>query len=230
MNKFDDLKPDCKDRIHTAVQLAFSEIPVVGGLVTEIFNEIVTPSLERRRNEWLNDLMEKVVRLEQKVEGFKIESLAENDKFLTCILEATQIALRTHQKMKLECLRNAVINTAIMGAIDDDKINMYLYLIQVFGENHLKLLLFFRNPKQFFENQRITPPSFFSGSPLTLIEIAYPDLKGEKEYLNKIVIDLYQNGLINTKSLSTIMTESEMYASRTTNFGNEFLLFISSNI
>ena len=230
MKKFDDLKPDFKDRAHTAAQLMFSEIPVVGGLVTEIFNEIITPSLERRRNEWLNNLMEKVVQLEKKIEGFTIESLSENDKFLTCTLEATQIALRTHQKMKLECLRNAVINTAIIGAIDDDKINMYLHLVEVFGENHLKLLLFLRNPKQFFQNNGITSPCFLSGSPLTLIEIAYPDLKGEKEYLNKIVMDLYQNGLISIQSLSTTMTESGMYASRTTKFGDEFLLFISTNI
>ena len=155
--------------------------------------------------------MEKVVQLEKKIEGFTIESLSENDKFLTCTLEATQIALRTHQKMKLECLRNAVINTAIIGAIDDDKINMYLHLVEVFGENHLKLLLFLRNPKQFFQNNGITSPCFLSGSPLTLIEIAYPDLKGEKEYLNKIVMDLYQNGLISIQSLSTTMTESGMY-------------------
>lgn len=230
MKKFDDLKPDWKDRVHTGAQLIFSEIPAVGGLVTEVFNEIVTPSLERRRNEWLNDLMEKVVRLEQKVEGFKIDSLAENDQFLTCLLEATQIALRTHQKMKLECLRNAVINTAIMESIDDDKINMYLHLVQVFGQNHLKLLLLLKDPRHFFQNQGITPPSFLSGSPLNLIEIAYPDLKEEKEYLNKIILDLYQNGLINTQSLSTTMTESGMYSSRTTNFGNDFLSFISSNI
>lgn len=230
MENFDDLKPDFKDRGHKAAQLVLNEIPFVGGLLTEILNEIVTPSLERRRNEWLNNLVTNVVQLEQKVEGFKIESLSENDKFITCVLEATQIALRTHQQLKLECLRNAVINAAIMGDIDDDKINIYLHLIQVFGENHLKLLLFLKSPKQFFDNQGITHPSFFSGSPLTLIEIAYPDLKGEKEYLNKIIMDLYQNGLINTQSLSTTMTGSGIYSSRTTNFGNDFLLFVSSNI
>ncbi len=87
MKKFDDLKPDFKDRAHTAAQLMFSEIPVVGGLVTEIFNEIITPSLERRRNEWLNNLMEKVVQLEKKIEGFTIHRFPFWESFYKIVLK-----------------------------------------------------------------------------------------------------------------------------------------------
>lgn len=49
---------------------------------------------------------------------------------------------------------------------------------------------------------------FFYSKIHVLLLQAYPMLNDDKEYMNKLVKNLYSNGLINTESLNITMTES----------------------
>ena len=51
--------------------------------------------------------------------GTDLDSLKRNEKFIDTVLQATQIALRSHQEEKRTALRNAVMNTAIGAAPND---------------------------------------------------------------------------------------------------------------
>ena len=48
--------------------------------------------------------------LEEKVKGLTIDTLQDNDAFITTVMRATQSAIRNHQKEKLEALRNATLH------------------------------------------------------------------------------------------------------------------------
>lgn len=226
MDKYSEIKKDNGDYINTAVKSLIGLVPGVGGLAAEVFSEVITPSLERRREAWLDNLSVMLNELNEKVEEFSIDKLVSNDKFVTCLIEASQLAIKNHQEEKLKSLKNAIVNTVIFD-ISDDKSKMFLNLIDELSCMHISILKFLDNPEEYYIINGIPRKSYYMGSPSTLLLEAYPMLKDDKEYMNKLVKDLYSNGLINIESLNISMTESGMYASRTTKFGKEFINFIS---
>jgi len=74
-----------------------------------------------------------------------LESLGENAAFVTTALQATQIALRTHQEEKLEALRNAVVNSASDRSLDDDTRSIFLTFVDAFTPTHLRILKYFQD-------------------------------------------------------------------------------------
>ncbi|WP_455794277.1 hypothetical protein [Clostridium butyricum] len=226
MDKYSGIKKDGRDYINTGVKSIIGLIPVVGGLASEVFSEVITPSLERRREEWLDNLSTMLNELNEKVENFSIENLISNEKFVTCLIEASQLAIKNHQEEKLKCLKNAIVNTIIFD-ITDDKVKMFLNLVNELSCMQISILKFLDDPNAYYIRNGMERKSYYMGSPSALLLQAYPMLHDDKEYMNKLVKDLYSNGLINIESLNTSMTESGMYASRTTKFGKEFISFIS---
>jgi hypothetical protein len=99
--------------LHTLAKAGLSAIPIVGGPAAELFTYLVVPPLTKRRDEWLRLIADGLMALEEKVENFSIESLSQNEDFVTMLLEASYLAVRSHQKEKIESLRNAVLNAAL---------------------------------------------------------------------------------------------------------------------
>ena len=88
--------------------------------------------------------MESVAKRLEGVEA-NVNSMRNDPAFVTTALQATQIALRTHQKEKLEALRNAVVNSAIGIAPHDDLRAIFLNLVDAFTPTHLRILRYFQN-------------------------------------------------------------------------------------
>jgi len=139
------LKSDWK---HALVRAGIAAVPWVGSPAVEILSQVLTPPIEERRNEWLKGLAEAILRLEGKVEAFKVEALRDNAVFVTAFLQASQVAVRSHQREKLEALRNAVLNVALgnMPDQDQDLQMMFISWIEVFTPTHLQVLRIFGAP------------------------------------------------------------------------------------
>src|SRR2546428_6257956 len=105
------------DVAHAAVKAALSAIPGVGGPAAELFQLIIQLPIEKRRDAFLASLAERLFRLE--AQGLKVSALKDRPEFVTAFLQATQVALRTHEAEKLEALRNAVENVARGQSPDD---------------------------------------------------------------------------------------------------------------
>ena len=105
------------DVAHTLAKAGLSAIPVVGGPAVELFQYLIQPPLEKRRGEWMAQVGEKLQELEAK--GLKLDELQKNEEFVSAVMHASQIALRTHQAAKLDALRNAIINVAKGQAPDE---------------------------------------------------------------------------------------------------------------
>ena len=114
----DALTPTGGDWAHTISKGALSAIPAVGGPAAELLAAIIVPPLARRRDEWIRALADGLHVLEARVEGFTIAGLAENEAFVSTVMQATTVAVRTHQQEKREALRNAVLNVAAGRAPD----------------------------------------------------------------------------------------------------------------
>ena len=74
----------------------------------------------------LKPIYDRLKKLEEKVEGFSITSLSENELFISTIMEASQIAVRTHKNEKIEVLKNVVLNSALSISIDEEIQTMFM--------------------------------------------------------------------------------------------------------
>ncbi len=218
------------DTAHTLTKAGISAIPVVGGPAAELFSAIITPPLSKRREKWIESIVDRLKELESKVDEFSIESLAENDMFLTTVLHASQAAIRSHQDEKLEALRNATLNAALPNPPEEDLQLMFLDFVDRLTPWHIRMLKFLDNPQTWGDEHDITYPKWQMGAPSTVLEHAFPELRERRDFYDQVVKDLFSRGLLNTESLHTSMTEEGMFSKRTTAIGMQFIKFVTSPI
>jgi hypothetical protein len=221
-------KKSTGDIAHAAVKAAISAIPIAGAPAAEIFALVVTPPLEKRRDEWIESIGEGLKELAQKVDGFKLGDLAKNEAFITTVTHASQAAIRNHQNEKLEALRNVVLNAALPNPPEQDMQLVFLAYVDTLTTWHLTILKFLDDPKEWGMKHGITYPEWPMGSINTALEYAFPELRGKRETNDVFIRDLYSRGLITTDSLHTTISGVGILASRTTAMGKQFLAFISS--
>ena len=166
--------------------------------------------------------------LEQKM-NIVLEELHDNDKFIDAAMDATQIALRTSEKEKLDALRNALLNMAIPNSLDESIRKIFFSFIDIFSVFHIKILKLLRNPRKWFLKHQIKyPEHIMTGGLSNLIEIAFPILRNKREIYNQMWKDLYLRGLVETEGLNLTFSAAGLEAKRTTGIGDAFLDFISN--
>lgn len=222
-----DLKDNKSDYLYTAVKAGLSSIPLAGSVVGEFFSMIVSQPISKRRDEWLIRIKNELEELQQRISDFDINNLCNNEMFITALLQASQIAVRNHQDIKLLALKNAVLNSAIKINIDESMQLMYINYIDELTPWHLKILTFFKNPTEWFNENNKSIPSVYMGSPSQILEEAFDELNGRREFYDLIIKELYTKGLLNIDSVHTMMTSSGVFASRTTDFGTQFIKYIT---
>lgn len=212
------------DTAHAVVRALLSPIP---GAV-ELFSRVVTPPLERRRDEWMDSVATGLMKLEEKVEEFTVNELTQNEAFISNVMQASQIAMRTHQKEKLAALQNAVLNSALPDPPDEDIQQVFLHLIDSFTPWHLRVLIFFDNPrpwdKNFVQNYARLQVATFE----RLLHVVFRQLAERPDLCRVIVRDLTTATLVEIESIDQMRSAHELYRSRTTAMGKLFLKFISS--
>jgi hypothetical protein len=152
----DDLskpKAGVSDAVHTGVKAALSliSIPGVGGLAAEGFSALITPPIEKRRDQWIESIVNRLRELEDKFESFSIQELSQNELFISVLIQASKVVISTHQEEKINSLKNAVLNAAEPKNIDDNKQLTFIKFIDDFTDQHIKTLIFLNNPVVWFE-------------------------------------------------------------------------------
>lgn len=216
-----------KDIIHSLVKGGLGTIPVIGSLAAEVFGLVVTPPLEKRRAEWMNEVSEKLKCLEDN-KVISLMELQNNEQFVDVVLQATTYALKTSEKEKIKAFQNAIINTALGEFSDKTLTQIFLNQLDSFTPWHITILKFIDNPKIWFQKANRTPPSYVSGSISNVLFEAYPELKDQNDILRIIWKDLNDSGLQRLSDYSSIMSGDGILNSQTTNLGKKFLEFISN--
>lgn len=204
---------------HVSAKARLSAIPIVGGTGAELFQHVVQPPLEKRRLKWMVAVGERLHELEK--EGLKLADLQENEQFVSAVMHASQIVLRTHQEAKLDALRNAVLNVAVGQAPEEALQHLFLTLVDSFTELHLQILAFFQAPP--------SSGGTYLGALANVLEQGIPALHGCRAIYDQFGAGPYPRGLVNTEKLHVTMTGQGLAAKRTTELGDEFLQFISES-
>ena len=208
LNK-EDVSPTVEsdaDKAHRVIRTFLSAIP---GAV-EIFNSLLLPPLERRREKWMVEVTAAVNELIDS-RNLSIDELKSNEQFITTLLHASNAAIRNHQSEKITALRNAVINSALPQAPEESLQQMFLNLVDTFTVWHIKILQFLERPG--FEKQR----SF---------DRAFPELTRQQIFRDQLFRDLHIRGMINFGDYAIISRMD----SKNTQLGHQFLEFISSSV
>lgn len=210
-------KEKALDTAEIAAKTALSVIPVGGALVTSVYDIVKGNCLSKRQEKWKETLEERLSKLE-----CALEDIGNNELFTTALVKSTEIAMKTSREEKMAYLANAVINS-LDPDIDEEKLIVFLSLLDKYTISHIKIIYFFNNPKRF---DGVSSSSYMMGSPTTPLFQIYPELNNG--LFKKIYDDLYTDGMVNTESLNVTMTGSGMVAKRTSQLGDEFLDFILS--
>lgn len=223
------LKTTGKDIAHSLLKGGIGTIPIIGSLAVEIFGLVVTPPLEKRRAEWMNDIAVKLKELEDK-NVIDFEELQGNEQFIDVILQATTFALKTSEKEKIKAFRNAILNTATGDSPDKVVSQIFLNQLDKFTVWHIKILNFIDNPREWFKKYNKIPPSYMTGSIYSVLEEAFPELKSQSALVDIIWDDLRTAGFHKTGDLRAMMSGDGVLANRSTVFGSEFIAFITKEI
>lgn len=216
------------DQVHRVVRAGVSMIPVIGGAAVELFNKLIPPPLEKRRNAWWQSLHDRISRLEER-ETVKLDDLSQREGFVSTLLQASQIAMRNHQEEKLQALRNAVVNSALPGAPDDSKQTMFLSLVDVFTPWHLRVLNFLADPPAWFKAQgQAVPQSDIMSSLRGVLGRAFPDLVKDTEFAELVIRDLYDRKLSRVSTITLNMSTHVALEKAATDLGNQFLRFVTA--
>jgi hypothetical protein len=164
-------KKSAGDLVHAVTKAGLSAIPVVGGPAVELFQLVLQPPLEKRREAWMARVGDAIAKLE--ADGLQLESLRENEEFVSVVMQASQIAIRTHQEEKLEMLRNAVVNVATGQTTDEALHTMFLNFVDAFTGWHVSILRLFQSPR--------APPGIMTGGLSHVLENSFPELRGQRE-------------------------------------------------
>ncbi|KFL35171.1 MULTISPECIES: hypothetical protein [unclassified Sulfurospirillum] len=228
-NKYEVPSTKAADIAHLVTRSGLGAIPFAGAAAIELLNIVVTPSLEKRRNDWMEEVGEGLRNLEEQM-GVVLEELHDNDSFIDAALEATTLAIRNSEQEKIEALKNAVLNTALPNPVEKSLQVMFFSWIDTFTVWHIKLLTLFHNPKGWLQENNKNLGGLMTGAMSQLIETAYPELHTKSEFYKQVWKDLYLRGLVNTDGLNTMMTLDGIVSKRTTNLGDQFLKFIHDPI
>lgn len=110
MNQFELPEENGADYIHRFVKSVLGGIPYGGTALGELFTVVIPPSIERRRNRWmqevswiLNDLMKNKPKL--------LTDLKNDEEFISLLLNISQKALKEHREERIKLLGNALRNS-----------------------------------------------------------------------------------------------------------------------
>lgn len=230
MSKTEDslevLRPGKWDYVHSVSKAAVSMIPFAGGPLVELFQVVVQPPVQKRLIAWTEGVEQALRKLEE--QGFDVDSLGENEAFLSVVMQATVAAVKTHEKLKLEALKNAVVNTATDQDMEDTYRHIFISFVDELTESHIVVLAWARNRP--YPNPGKNPNSLRFGMSLgQLLALDVASMAGKKELCEVIWARLSGMKLVleNVPTLDCMITSVGDPNSLLSPLGQKFLRFIS---
>lgn len=111
---------------------------MAGGVLAELGNLYLNP-LERRKQRWVVEVSRALNDIYQRYELLP-EALQKDERFISFLFETTSIALKNHQQLKLDALRNALVE-CVDPASNEDTSFQFLRYVDELTPSHLQLLL-----------------------------------------------------------------------------------------
>lgn len=127
-----------------AVKSLAGLVPYLGGFLTEAV--ALYDPVKKRREAWEQMLTSAVMELQER-HSLNLDSIMRNEAFVSFALQASDIAMRNHQREKLDALRNAIVSVGEPHQLNEDLAFQFLRYVEVLTCTHIKMLASMsRNP------------------------------------------------------------------------------------
>lgn len=205
----------------------------MGSAAYELLTTLVVPLHEKKKREFINDLAIRLKKLEEKGQ-LDVEKLAKNEEFNIIITKAILLAQQNHQKEKLNSLKSIVINSAIdikSGALDYERQNMFLKIIERIDETQFIMLRLFYKPNLYLDEAGKPELKNSTDRVSRLFLKVFPELEKQEDLLSQMWRELYTFGLVSSEVFNGQFTvnQSSNKSNMVTSFGEGFLKMIESN-
>lgn len=158
--------------------------------LSALLTSSIDPPVIERRNRWLKQVAEK---LESTVSDVKVLNKmlsTDSERFISLLMHALPIAVKNHQKEKLESLANIVINSYTSKIINEDIEFALLSIVDKVTPSHIYVLQTF-DWKWKRENTLHT-----SNGEIVKFDETYPKFKSDEQFFYWIVKDLINLNLL----------------------------------
>jgi hypothetical protein len=214
-----------RELVEAAVEGAAGMVPIAGSPMAVAFAVAMGWTYNKRMTLWLDDLAKAVDDLQQKLDApLSFEELAEHPAFIDSVVHATRAAQATHQQQKLDALRNAVLNSTLVGAPDVDEQARFFRLIDQFTPAQLRMLAYLNDPAGWYQRHNIEQQQFMTGSRLHALQAALPEF-GSQDWALLVAKDLADNSLL-IANLTGMVSGGAVYDALTTPLAKRLLAFI----
>ena len=212
------------------VKIALGFVPWVGGALAEVVGHL-NNDLARRQEFWMVQVSEAINTL-QKRSGLTVDELMKNEAFTSFLLQATPIALRSHQKAKISTLRNALASVGGSEFSDEDLAFQFLRYIDELTVSHVNILRVISNKADAFKEVKSMQQAFEyfrqeeSADISPLIARTYLRDLDARGLVN--AIDLEDLPDFESRAVYIAAEQSDRHPLQLTELGERFLAFVSS--
>lgn len=223
-NELSNPKESIGDFLYDMAKGAVSEIPYAGGLLSEAIKYIWNPPIQAKLHNWRETVATAIKAL---IEGHNKHEVhlheLNKEVFGSTVVKASLIAAGTNSEVKLQALKNAVVNSVFAKSIGELYQELFLQLINELSEVHITILKFFQSPEEWYVKKGLTKSQnqlkgvFFA---------AFPELVNHEELVHLVFRDLSSRKLCPVESFGGLTTGRDTYHKKTTPLGDKFLAFI----
>lgn len=153
---------------------------------------------------------------------FDPSKLVENEDFISAVTEATDFAMKTSRREKIEALLNGVLQVASGVRLDEVIRGAFFGCIARFSPTHIAVLRLLADP----ENTQMSElaGSMTTGSQKHLLQVALPGV--DEDALDWVLSDLFKEGFTDAASFNTTTSSRGLLTKRSSRIGDTFLRFI----
>lgn len=222
---------DKKNIVKIISTSAISAIPWIGGPLANIINETLNSSWQKRREAFEQEIKSKFENLDESFD----RKIIETKNFASLLISINKDALSDVED-KVKLYANALINAIKNEDIGETKIHIFLNMLRDFSLAHIDMLYRLSKdiPRQSHSYLQQTIREKQRTAKEITIEEYFSDFE-QIELIQKIIEDLYQNGLIDSNkfldgnNVAAALGGTSHLTKKTTKLGDDLLNFITDN-
>jgi hypothetical protein len=202
-------------------------IPLVGSPIAVVLGLVMGYGYNKRMEQWRDAVAEAITDLQERMDKpLDLNALAEDPDFLDTLVAATRAAQGTSREEKLRALKNAVANSLLPSAPDDDLRLRFIRIVDEMTPAHMLVLRFLDDPRGWYdEHSEVETPNIMAGGKSSIIDPAFPTI--HKEHMTRLLGDLSRWELASA-NYNTVMTAAGVWASSTSDLGKRLLAYINT--
>jgi hypothetical protein len=178
-----------KDYLAIALKTGLSNIPIVGGSITELMNDFIPNSKAKRLLDFVAQLKIDVEYVKDRIN----KDVIKTDEFAYLFEQTFRVVNENYQKEKIDSFRILLVNSLIRTDVNAENKEILFNILKNLSVRHIKFLKMFYDPEKYVKENgcKISP---YSQAPIgVLLGEIFPEYNVDE--INLILADLHSMGL-----------------------------------